>query len=99
MSLVAKQDDINFERLWEVEDGPASHFMIEAEDRVESNFIPTHQLKNGRYVLTIPMIQSPLSLGDSRNIALRRLLSFEARISNLPKSVQTSSKITSMQDT
>lgn len=80
VSLVEKQDDINLERFWEVEDGPASHVMTEAEDRVESNFVATHQLKDGRYVVSIPMIQSPPSLGDSKNIALRRLLSFEARM-------------------
>lgn len=80
VNVLTNQDEINLERFWEVDDGPASHVMTEAEDRVESNFIATHQLKNGRYVVTIPMIQSPPSLGDSRNTALRRLLSFEARM-------------------
>lgn len=47
-----KQDEINLERFWEINDGPTSHVMTESEERVENNFIATHQLRNGRYVPT-----------------------------------------------
>lgn len=75
-----RQDEINLERFWEVDEKPMGHVMTEAEQRAESNFIATHQRSNGHYIVTIPFIPSPPSLGVSRHTAIKRLLTMEARM-------------------
>lgn len=80
ISLQVKQDDLNLERFWEVDEGPAGHVITKDDAMAESNFVATHRFCNGRYVVTIPMIPNAPSLGASKHIALKRMLALEARM-------------------
>lgn len=70
------------ERFWHVEEIADSQHAFTREERlVEKCFRRTYyRNQDGRYVVTLPVKESSLPLGDSRSIALRRFFQMERRL-------------------
>jgi hypothetical protein len=82
-NLVTNEDlDAMLKRFWEVEDcGTESNFTTE-EDQAEQHFVETHRrLEDGRYVVELPFKQGCPDLGDSKQMALKRLQALDKRLS------------------
>nr|XP_026500130.1 uncharacterized protein LOC113403758 [Vanessa tameamea] len=74
--------DSIFKRFWEIESEPVvGSFLRLEERRCEDHFVSTHSReKNGRYRIRLPFKTVRPDLGNSRDIALRRLLASEGRL-------------------
>lgn len=68
-------------RFWEIEHGPCTKPLSVEERYCETHFSShTKRDQNGRFVVSIPMKESPTKLGDSRQLAINRFLSLEKRL-------------------
>lgn len=74
------------EKFWDVEEIIAEPRRTREEKAVEKCFLQTYyRNKDGRYVVTLPIKENALPLGDSRNIALRRFAQVERRLNRDPE--------------
>jgi len=73
-------------RFWEVEETPRSHCRSPDEERCEEHFRATHsRAPDGRYIVRLPFREDPpINLGESRDIAKRRLLSLTRKFKSQP---------------
>ncbi|KAJ8719806.1 hypothetical protein PYW08_011981 [Mythimna loreyi] len=79
------QLDIDLTRFWEVDCVSLEHSQSAEERACEHSFtVNTTRDKEGRYVVTIPLKQDPLVLGDSFEMAKRRFLSLERKFEREP---------------
>lgn len=70
---------------WEVESIPERHIQTYEEKLCENIFASTHRrLTSGHYEVHIPFRPDHLPLGESKQMALRRYLQFEARCKKNP---------------
>lgn len=70
-------------KFWELEEPPLSCSSIHSKDEqaCELNFVETvSRDENGRFIVTIPLKESPTLLGDSKHMALSRFHSMEAKL-------------------
>lgn len=73
-------DESLLTRFWELESVSSEHSMSQEERACEQHFAKTTQRDDeGRFVVSIPLKDSPEVLGDSYAVAKRRLLSLERR--------------------
>lgn len=73
-------------RFWEVESVPHVRHRSDEEQLCENLFVAnTTRDETGRYVVRIPFKTNAAKLGDSRSIAVRRLLQMEARFAKKPE--------------
>lgn len=82
-------DDIRLDellqRLWEVECVPQKHLRTKEEQLCEDHFVTnTVRNENGRYVVKLPIKAESFELGNSRQMALRRLMQLEQRFERMP---------------
>lgn len=74
--------DETLKKFWEVEEIPSKPFLsaeqVLCEDHFKKN---TERLPNGRFQVRLPFNQDPKTLGTSFDIARRRFLSLERRLS------------------
>lgn len=73
------QVDLN--RFWEIEEGPQTQYLTESEKICEEHF-QTHIERNeqGRYVVALPFNNKLATLGNSKSMAMKRLISLEHRL-------------------
>lgn len=73
-------------RFWEVEEVPLRKLRTLEHQLCEQIFVSnTKRDENGRYIVRIPFKADAPKLGDSRPIALKRLLQMEARFRRAPE--------------
>ena len=73
-------------QLWETESVPETKVLSLEEKKCVEHYNKTHcRNSNGRYVVRLPFKDDGKTLGESRQIALRRLLQVERRLSKDPK--------------
>ncbi|XP_011696421.1 PREDICTED: uncharacterized protein LOC105455072 [Wasmannia auropunctata] len=76
------------ERFWQQEDisQPSSALLSEDEARCEEHFKSTHsRTQSGRYIVRLPLSQTPKDFGDSRSIACRALTRMQRRCALNPE--------------
>ncbi|KAJ2951417.1 hypothetical protein O0L34_g13561 [Tuta absoluta] len=80
------QSDTNITRFWELDSVPLKHKMTSDEQACEELFAETTIRKSdGRFVVTIPLKESPDALGDSYYLAKKRFLSVERKLEREPR--------------
>ncbi|XP_054720626.1 uncharacterized protein LOC129230250 [Uloborus diversus] len=74
-------------KFWELDSVPCAKQLTSLEKSCEDHFAKTHSRdENGRYTVRLPFHTPPTRLGDSKQNAIRRLISVERHlISNLEK--------------
>ncbi|XP_013148452.1 PREDICTED: uncharacterized protein LOC106111033, partial [Papilio polytes] len=73
-------NDLSLTRFWELESINSKYSLSPEEQACEKHFVEnTRREVDGRFVVTIPLKESPEVLGDSYQIAKGRLLSLERR--------------------
>lgn len=73
-------------KLWHIEDVPTTKVRSLEEKLCEEMFVAhTERDEMGRYIVRIPIKANAPKLGDSRGIAVRRLLQMEARFDRQPE--------------
>ncbi|XP_039968339.1 uncharacterized protein LOC120780121 isoform X2 [Bactrocera tryoni] len=86
--LLFREDsiDANMQRLWELETVDCKPNPISSDHRIcERHFIATtHQDTTGRIIVRLPFKDNPAALGASYDIARRRFLAIERRLSHSP---------------
>ncbi|XP_073831861.1 uncharacterized protein [Musca autumnalis] len=87
--LLSTDEEINFnlERLWKIEEIGKNAKEIMPEQRECEQFFKTNVARetSGRIVVKLPFKESPSSLGQSHNTALRRFTAQERRLANNPE--------------
>ncbi|KAJ8980871.1 hypothetical protein NQ317_001335, partial [Molorchus minor] len=75
------------EKFWAIEEPPSLECSWSEEDKqCERIFVQTTKRNaEGRFIVQIPLLDSPSKLGDSRTVALKRFLSLEKRLSRNPQ--------------
>ncbi|XP_029178618.1 uncharacterized protein LOC114946335 [Nylanderia fulva] len=73
-------------KFWEAEETPQSIEMSPDDEQCEEHFKQTHsRTSDGRYIVRLPFRNGPpIEIGESREIAARRLSSLLRRINNQP---------------
>ncbi|XP_018577893.1 uncharacterized protein LOC108916170 [Anoplophora glabripennis] len=72
--------DKQLSRFWDLEEFPQSKLLSDEERACEKHFVGTFTCDaNGRFVVTIPLFDSPEKLGDSYETAKNRLFSLERK--------------------
>ena len=72
--------------LWDLERTPENFTLNSSEDAAVMHFNDTHSFnQEGRYVVQLPRIENPPSLGESRAMASRRYFSNEKSLKNKGK--------------
>lgn len=72
-------------KFWELENVPETKILSDKEKFCESHFLSNmSRLNTGRFVVRLPLTQSPDALGDSYYMAKRRLLNLEKRFKRNP---------------
>lgn len=72
-------------KFWELEDIGGSPLRSAEEDLVEKHYLRhVNRDPNGRFVVSIPFRENVTKLGESRDIALKRLYSTEQKLSKHP---------------
>ncbi|XP_063891678.1 uncharacterized protein LOC135117139 [Helicoverpa armigera] len=70
----------NLNRFWEIDSVPSKHALSQEERACEESFRRnTVRDSEGRFVVTIPLKDNPVILGESYEMAKRRFLSLERR--------------------
>jgi len=69
------QDDLS--KLWELDKVPDVPTLSREDNQVIQDFVSTHSRVDGRFMVKLPRVKEPPKLGDSRQQAMRRLLSNE----------------------
>lgn len=85
MEVRDRFDDLQLDRtltkFWEMEEMPSKGFMSPEETKCEEFYSSTvSRDSTGRYCTALPFCRDPSELGDSRSVALRRLLSLEHKL-------------------
>ncbi|CAL8126482.1 unnamed protein product [Orchesella dallaii] len=81
----ASFDEI-IQRFWEVEDVPSKRPYSPEETACESHFVTTHYRKpDGRYVVQLPFNCNSPTVGETRGLAVNRLLALERRFKKHPQ--------------
>ncbi|XP_073952157.1 uncharacterized protein [Choristoneura fumiferana] len=76
---------VQLKKFWELEELPLKEKWTAEEEACEAHFIQnTYQLPNGRFCVSLPLKESPDKLGDSFNIAIKRLHQLEKRFERQP---------------
>lgn len=86
-SFVTLTDDLRLDlnRFWELDSVQPQHKQTCEERSCEDIFVETtYRDKDGRFVVNIPLKESPDVLGDSYSMAKRRFLSLERRLAKDP---------------
>ncbi|XP_061728105.1 uncharacterized protein LOC133533163 isoform X1 [Cydia pomonella] len=79
--LTDKQTDTTLTKFWELDTISPKHDFTPDENACEELFNKTTKRdKDGRFVVTVPLKESPDTLGDSYGMAKRRFLSLERRL-------------------
>ncbi|XP_058449149.1 uncharacterized protein LOC131429118 [Malaya genurostris] len=74
--------DNSLRRFWEIENCSAQSKFTMEENAAEQHFMQTfYRKEDGRYVVELPFKTGCPNLGDSKQMALKRLLSLEKRLS------------------
>jgi len=84
---LSKLDDIHKQvtKFWELEEYSTKAILSQEKRECEVQFSQTCKRdKNDRFVVSIPRKENPITLGESYNQALRRLISLEARLQRDP---------------
>lgn len=69
------------QRFWDLEEIPENKPMNPDDVRCENHFKQTHsRTPEGRFVVRLPFKESKVDIGETRDLALRRLLSLERRL-------------------
>ncbi|KAJ8912395.1 hypothetical protein NQ315_013461 [Exocentrus adspersus] len=77
--------DHNLTKFWELEERVCNVPLSPEEQSVEEYFkATTERDTNGKFVVRLPLNQSPDVLGDSRQTALKRLLMIEKKLNKSP---------------
>lgn len=72
--------DTQLRKFWELEAIDDKVHTSQEETSCEQHFIQTHMRNiNGRFIVSIPLKIDPKQLGESRSVAIRRLISLEKR--------------------
>lgn len=72
-------------KFWEIEELPKRPIPSQNEKACEKHFLMnTSRLNTGRFCVRLPLVDSPDCLGDSYNLAKRRLLNLEQRFKRNP---------------
>lgn len=85
-SLICKLATQNLEesvaKFWELEQvNESGKYLNNEEKSVESHFVAhTARAKDGRFIVNYPLVDSPETLGDSREIALKRFFGMERKL-------------------
>lgn len=73
-------------KFWELEEVPLKSKLSEGEKACEAHFLShTSRLDSGRFSVGLPLKDSPDCLGESYNIAKKRLLALERRFKKQPE--------------
>lgn len=83
---IAVEPDIDYLRMfWEIEEPPSSTTLTKEEEDSEQHFQENYTRDSmGRFVVSIPFNSNKLNLGVSRDMAIRRLMQVERRLSRKP---------------
>lgn len=74
------------EKFWEIEEVQAVSKLSEEEQACENKFVATtKRTGTGRFEVNIPLRDNKSQLGESRNMALKRLFSIERKLGREPK--------------
>ncbi|XP_063394197.1 uncharacterized protein LOC134679240 [Cydia fagiglandana] len=80
-SFITHNDDTNLTRFWELDSVSSTHCMSYEEQACEKSFLEnTIRDQDGRFVVTLPLKESPEVLGDSYQMAQLRFLALEKRL-------------------
>ncbi|CAG9137874.1 unnamed protein product [Plutella xylostella] len=80
-----QNNEPDLSRFWEFDAISPTHCMSQEERECEASFSEhTSRNADGRFVVTIPLKESPDVLGDSYNMARRRFMSLEKRFERDP---------------
>ncbi|XP_061719560.1 uncharacterized protein LOC133526796 [Cydia pomonella] len=84
-SFLTHNEETNLTRFWELDSVSSKHCMSQEEQACEKSFLDntTHD-QDGRFVVTLPLKESPDVLGDSYQMAKRRFLALEKRLARDP---------------
>lgn len=75
------QLDKTLNKFWEMEEMPSKGFISPEESQCEEIYSSTvSRDSTGRYCTALPFCRDPSELGDSRSVAVRRLLSLEHKL-------------------
>lgn len=78
------------EKFWKIEEGEDLIKYSVEEQECENHFVETHNRDDtGRFVVSLPFKKNISMLGDSKQIALRRLYSIEQRLNKQPELKET----------
>lgn len=78
--------DNQFTRFWELEEVPPNKALSKEEKLCESHFLETTKRdEHNRFIVSIPLLQSPEKLGDSLDIAKKRFFSLERKFQKDPE--------------
>ncbi|XP_052738126.1 uncharacterized protein LOC128198186 [Bicyclus anynana] len=79
--FVGQNDEASLTRFWQLDSVSSQHSMSLEERACEKIFKDTTRRdKDGRFIVTIPLKETPEVLGDSYNLAKVRFLSLERRL-------------------
>ncbi|XP_061719409.1 uncharacterized protein LOC133526708 [Cydia pomonella] len=84
-SFLTHNEETNLTRFCELDSVSSKHRMSQEEQACEKSFLDntTHD-QDGRFVVTLPLKESPDVLGDSYHMAKRRFLALEKRLARDP---------------
>lgn len=88
ISLLATSDDLHnsLQRFWQIEEPPMVSKKSVEEQRCDMHFDSTHSRReDGRYVVQLPFKEGEPELGNSFQIAERRLKSLERKFAQSPE--------------
>nr|XP_049699554.1 uncharacterized protein LOC126055245 isoform X7 [Helicoverpa armigera] len=81
LCLMADNLQADLDRFWKLDSVSSKHTLTREERSCEELFLKsTYRDADGRFVVSIPLKESPDVLGDSYNMAKRRFLSLERRL-------------------
>ncbi|GFW85339.1 integrase catalytic domain-containing protein [Trichonephila clavipes] len=82
LSLVSDQ---LINKFWELDSVPCAKPLFSLEEACEDHFVKTHSRdENGRYTVKLPFHTPPTRLGNSKQNAIRRLISVERHLISNP---------------
>ncbi|XP_055543544.1 uncharacterized protein LOC129729089 [Wyeomyia smithii] len=86
--LISAEDDLfqQLQRFWEIEEYTSNdHHLTDEEQRCEKHFAEnTIRDECGKFVVRLPFLSDPIELGESRQIAERRLYHIERKLDRNP---------------
>lgn len=85
-SSIDNEIDLQIKRFWELEEIPKSTLALTADERIcEDSFCKTTKRDNdGRFIVQLPLKESPDSLGNSYSMALKRFFALERKLNKSP---------------